>query len=93
MKLLEHGHTNVKVSYALQPAWTTEWMSEEGKRKLKEYGIAPPPRFKDKDTAVLGCPRCSSINTRVVSEFGSTACKSLCQCMDCLEFFDHFKCH
>jgi ring-1,2-phenylacetyl-CoA epoxidase subunit PaaD len=93
MKLLSEGHPRVKVSYALQPAWTTEWMSEEGKRKLREYGIAPPPRFKDKDSAPLSCPKCSSINTEVVSEFGSTACKSLCQCLDCLEFFDHFKCH
>lgn len=93
MKLLAAGHPKVKVSYQLEPAWTTDWMTEAGKQKLNEYGIAPPPRLRDKEHFQLTCPRCHSINTRTVSDFGSTACKSLCQCNDCLEFFDHFKCH
>jgi ring-1,2-phenylacetyl-CoA epoxidase subunit PaaD len=93
MKLLTEGHRKVNVSYQLQPAWTTDWMTATGKRKLQEYGIAPPPRLRDKEHFQLTCPRCHSINTKTVSDFGSTACKSLCQCNDCLEFFDHFKCH
>lgn len=93
MRLLAAGVKNIKITSVLQPAWTTDWMSEEGKRKLKEYGIAPPPRFREKDSTPLACPRCGSVHTKTISEFGSTACKSLCQCEDCLEFFDHFKCH
>ncbi len=93
MRLLAAGHPKVKITYVLQPAWTTDWMTEEGKKKLREYGIAPPPRFRDKDNHIVSCPQCGSAHTKLVSEFGSTACKSLCQCLDCLEFFDHFKCH
>jgi ring-1,2-phenylacetyl-CoA epoxidase subunit PaaD len=93
MRLMAAGISKLKINTVLNPAWTTEWMSEEGKRKLREYGIAPPPRLRDKENAPLACPRCGSVHTRTVSEFGSTACKSLCQCEDCLEFFDHFKCH
>lgn len=93
MRLLAAGHTQVKITYVLQPAWTTDWMSDDGKRKLREYGIAPPPRFKDKENHIVACPQCGSSHTKLVSEFGSTACKSLWQCLDCLEFFDHFKCH
>ena len=93
MRLLEAGYKKIKIISVLDPAWTTDWMSEDGKRKLREYGIAPPPRLRDKESAVLLCPQCGSSHTKLVSEFGSTACKSLCQCLDCLEFFDHFKCH
>lgn len=93
MRLMAAGAGKVKITTVLNPAWTTDWMSEEGKRKLNEYGIAPPPRLRDKENAVLACPRCGSVRTKTISEFGSTACKSLCQCEDCLEFFDHFKCH
>jgi ring-1,2-phenylacetyl-CoA epoxidase subunit PaaD len=98
--LISHGYKNVKVKHVLSPAWTTDWMSEEGKQKLKEYGIAPPnPKQQvcnDKlfahDEAVQ-CPRCSSHHTHRISEFGSTACKALFQCDDCKEPFDYFKCH
>lgn len=88
-----------KIVTVLSPPWTTDWMSEKGKLKLKEYGIAPPSRhakiatayFEDGDRVI--CPRCNSKNTSKVSEFGSTACKALYQCKDCLEPFDYFKCH
>lgn len=92
MVLLEHGYSNVKIKSVLSPAWTTDWMSEDGKRKLKEYGIAPP-RSRSDLTSLIQCPQCHSTNTRVISEFGSTACKALYQCNDCKEPFDHFKCH
>ncbi|HMU44867.1 MAG TPA: phenylacetate-CoA oxygenase subunit PaaJ [Chitinophagaceae bacterium] len=94
------GFKKTKVTQVLSPAWTTEWMSEEGKRKLKQYGIAPPnPKQQvcnDKlfvaDEAVQ-CPHCNSYHTHRISEFGSTACKALFQCNDCKEPFDYFKCH
>jgi ring-1,2-phenylacetyl-CoA epoxidase subunit PaaD len=94
------GFKNIKITQSLSPAWTTDWMSEEGKQKLKEYGIAPPnPRQQvcnDKlfaaDEAVQ-CPQCESWHTHRLSEFGSTACKALYQCDDCKEPFDYFKCH
>jgi ring-1,2-phenylacetyl-CoA epoxidase subunit PaaD len=89
MALLENGYGNVKISTVLAPAWTTDWMSEAGKIKLKEYGIAPPKR----GSLLVQCPQCNSANTKLLSEFGSTACKSLYQCNDCKEPFDHFKCH
>jgi ring-1,2-phenylacetyl-CoA epoxidase subunit PaaD len=90
LALIENGYSKIKVTSVLSPAWTTEWMSEEGKRKLKEYGIAPPGKRSD---LVIGCPQCHSSSTRLISEFGSTACKALYQCNDCKEPFDHFKCH
>ena len=89
-RLEENGYQNVKVRTVLSPAWTTEWMSESGKRKLEEYGIAPPNSKSPDD---VNCPNCKSENTVIVSQFGSTACKSLFKCNDCLEPFDHFKCH
>ncbi len=82
------GHTNVEVRTVLAPAWTTDWMSAEGKRKLEEYGIAPPRL--DESAAIL-CPRCRSDHAHVVSRFGSTACKALMVCDSCGEPFDHFK--
>lgn len=98
--LIEHGYKNVKVTSVLSPAWTTDWMSEEGKMKLKEYGIAPPnPNQQVCDDKLFGadeavqCPHCDSWHTRRISEFGSTACKALYQCNDCKEPFDYFKCH
>jgi ring-1,2-phenylacetyl-CoA epoxidase subunit PaaD len=98
--LLSHGYKNVKVKQVLSPAWTTDWMSEQGKQKLKEYGIAPPnPRQQvcnDKLFApneAVQCPHCNSYHTHRISEFGSTACKALYQCDDCKEPFDYFKCH
>jgi ring-1,2-phenylacetyl-CoA epoxidase subunit PaaD len=95
LALAEHGYKKVKVTSVLSPAWTTDWMSEDGKRKLKEYGIAPPQTRSDRPglTGHVICPQCNSNNTKVISEFGSTACKALYQCNDCKEPFDYFKCH
>ncbi|MBN8852933.1 MAG: phenylacetate-CoA oxygenase subunit PaaJ [Sphingobacteriales bacterium 50-39] len=96
----QHGYGQVKVTTVLSPAWTTEWMSQEGKDKLKAYGIAPPNPLQQvcqirpfhREEAVQ-CPHCGSYHTSLISEFGSTACKSLYKCMDCKEPFDYFKCH
>ena len=100
MVLLEHGYDNVLVSTVYSPAWTTDWMTEQGKQKLKAYGIAPPnPKQQVCNTRLFAeeeaiqCPHCNSYNTRRVSEFGSTACKSLYQCNACQEPFEYFKCH
>ncbi len=93
MALMSHGYKNVKIINQLSPCWTTDWMSEEGKRKLKEYGIAPPDKKFSIPHDGVECPLCNSTNTRLVSEFGSTACKALYQCKDCMEPFDYFKCH
>ncbi|MBK8609220.1 MAG: phenylacetate-CoA oxygenase subunit PaaJ [Chitinophagaceae bacterium] len=94
MALIENGYTKIKITSVLAPAWTTDWMSEDGKRKLKEYGIAPPHlRSEAPSDRLIACPQCHSTNTRLISEFGSTACKSLYQCNDCKEPFDYFKCH
>lgn len=94
MALLENGYSKIKITSVLAPAWTTDWMSEDGKRKLKEYGIAPPNLLKERDSYhMINCPQCNSANTKCISEFGSTACKSLYQCNDCKEPFDYFKCH
>ncbi len=93
IELATLGFKKIKITTALSPAWTTDWMSEEGKRKLQLYGIAPPDkRFSIPEDGVE-CPQCHSSNTRLVSEFGSTACKALYQCNDCKEPFDYFKCH
>ncbi len=92
MKLLEHGFKNIKVTHVLSPAWTTDWMTESGKQKLKDYGIAPPHLSNDK-SIIIECPQCHSTNTKLLSQFGSTACKALYQCQDCKEPFDYFKCH
>jgi ring-1,2-phenylacetyl-CoA epoxidase subunit PaaD len=86
--LEEHGFTNAVVHTVLSPAWTTEWMTEAGKRKLADYGVAPPA-----PATVVCCPQCGSTDTRLVSRFGSTACKALRACNSCLEPFDHFRCH
>ena len=100
IQLATLGFKKVKVTQVLSPAWTTEWMSEEGKRKLKEYGIAPPnPKQQVCDQKLFAeaeaiqCPHCNSYHTHRISEFGSTACKALYQCDDCKEPFDYFKCH
>jgi ring-1,2-phenylacetyl-CoA epoxidase subunit PaaD len=100
MMLLTLGFKKNKITQVLSPAWTTDWMSEEGKRKLKEFGIAPPnPRQQVCDDKLFAaaeaiqCPLCNSFHTHRISEFGSTACKALYQCDDCKEPFDYFKCH
>jgi ring-1,2-phenylacetyl-CoA epoxidase subunit PaaD len=97
--LEDNGYPFAKVTTVLSPAWTTKWMSESGKAKLKAYGIAPPVE-DTADKSILfaeersvECPHCGSMNTRLLSQFGSTACKSLHQCNDCKEPFDYFKCH
>ena len=98
--MAEHGYEDVKITTVLSPAWTTEWMSEEGKDKLRAYGIAPPNHVQQvchvrpfhREEAVQ-CPHCRSYHTSLISEFGSTACKALYRCEDCREPFDYFKCH
>jgi ring-1,2-phenylacetyl-CoA epoxidase subunit PaaD len=95
--LAESGHTDAEVTLVLSPAWTTDWMSDEGRRKLLEYGIAPPGAHRGGDGGAvhlslsLRCPQCGSPDTRELSRFGSTACKSLWVCNACREPFDHFK--
>ena len=86
--LQEHGVADVRIKRVLSPPWTTDWISEAGRKKLTVYGIAPPER-RDRPIA---CPRCDSSNTELVSEFGSTACKASYRCIDCLEPFEYFKC-
>lgn len=89
---------NTIVTTIYSPAWTTDWITEEAKKKLKQYGIAPPEKTTADKGALMGtkkvleCPRCSSKNTVMISQFGSTACKALFQCSDCKEAFDYFKC-
>jgi ring-1,2-phenylacetyl-CoA epoxidase subunit PaaD len=94
LKLMEHGYKKIKITHVLSPAWTTDWMTDEGKRKLAAYGIAPPRnRSEDTSDRLIECPQCHSHNTKLLSQFGSTACKALYQCNDCKEPFDYFKCH
>jgi len=93
VELTNLGFKKIKILRSISPAWTTEWMSEEGKRKLKAYGIAAPDKRFTIPADGVECPLCNSTNTRLVSEFGSTACKALYQCNDCKEPFDYFKCH
>ena len=87
-----------KVELVLSPAWTTDWITAEGRKALEKYGIASPLSADADKEALLGnkkivkCPQCGSLNTKLVSQFGSTACKALFQCDDCLEPFDYFKC-
>jgi ring-1,2-phenylacetyl-CoA epoxidase subunit PaaD len=89
------GYDDVEVRTRLAPAWTTDWMSAEGRRKLQEYGIAPPGACAQRGAAPLTlkvtCPHCKSLDTELVSEYGSTACKALYRCRACLEPFDYFK--
>lgn len=88
-----------RVRTVLSPAWTTDWMSDNGRRKLREYGIAPPARDAAAGRRALfgeervACPRCGSESTERLAEFGSTSCKALWRCLACREPFDHFRCH
>lgn len=95
--LKNEGFENVNIITTLSPPWTTDWLTDSGKQKLKEYGIAPPQTTKRIETLLddqdIICPRCNSLNTNKLSDFGSTACKAMYQCKDCLEPFDYFKCH
>ncbi len=97
MVLLQNGFEKIKITQQLSPAWTTDWMTESGKEKLKAYGIAPPAaKTFDRnylENLIIECPQCHSSNTKLISQFGSTSCKALYQCNDCLEPFDYFKCH
>lgn len=96
--LKSEGYAQVKVKTQLAPAWTTDWLSQSGREKLREFGIAPPAETTLDKRSLMGkkleiaCPQCQSLNTELVSEFGSTACKALYKCKDCLEPFDYFKC-
>ncbi|MEO4037792.1 1,2-phenylacetyl-CoA epoxidase subunit PaaD [Micrococcus sp. 2A] len=95
--LTRAGFADAEVRLVLQPAWTTDWMTDEGKAKLNEYGIAPPSARADGGPVRIGltvkCPRCHSLNTREITRFGSTSCKALYTCNECLEPFDYFKVH
>lgn len=98
LALIEAGVKQISIQNRLSPAWTTDWMSENGKKKLKEYGIAPPVSPSHPDglftaTEEVSCPHCDSPNTELISQFGSTSCKALYRCLDCKEPFDYFKCH
>ena len=84
----EAGYRDVAIDTVISPPWTTDWISEEGRRKLEEYGIAPPSL-----AAQAQCPRCGSAETVEISRFGSTPCKAQWRCTACLEPFDRFKCH
>lgn len=98
---LEQGFGAVQIDTRLAPAWTTDWMTERGREALRRFGIAPPAErainvsglSRTRATPSIACPRCGSSQTRIVSSFGSTACKALCQCRSCLETFDYFKSH
>jgi len=80
--------TKIKVITQLSPAWTTDWITEKGKKALFDYGIMPPSK-----KGVIICPQCKSKQVELISQFGSTACKAMYRCLDCLEPFDYFKCH
>lgn len=92
-EMMVRGFKNIKVTTVHSPAWTTDWMTEKGKQKMKAYGIAPPDKRFAIPADGVECPQCHSANTKLLSEFGSTACKALYQCNDCREPFDYFKCH
>ena len=106
--LADAGWTDVTVRTVLSPAWTTDWMSEDGRRKLRAYGIAPPsvraagpvlvqlgapPPRRSQQVLDVACPRCDSHDTEQLTRFASTSCKSLWRCRACREPFDHFKDH
>lgn len=96
--LRDNGIEKLELRRQLSPAWTTDWLSEKGRIKLREYGIAPPVTgtaacgFGQQKTLIVECPRCGSAKTEVISQFGSTPCKANYRCTDCLEPFDYFKC-
>lgn len=91
------GYRSAKIREVLSPPWTSDWLTEAGREKLRAYGIAPPERAASSLQAMLhqdpvACPRCGSSSTERISEFGSTPCKAHHRCRSCLEPFDHFKC-
>lgn len=95
----KHFLSNYKITTVLSPAWTTDWISEAAKEKLRAYGIAPPEKTSVNKAVLLGkaerivkCPQCGSTQTEMINQFGSTACKALYKCLSCMEPFDYFKC-
>jgi ring-1,2-phenylacetyl-CoA epoxidase subunit PaaD len=96
LALEKAGFSRRKITLSLAPAWTTDWMSAEGREKLRAYGIAPPPAASSRAALfaeqVFACPRCASEDVERISEFGSTSCKALWRCKACREPFDLFKC-
>jgi len=95
--LAQHGFERHVVRHVLSPPWTSDWITAQGREKLHAYGIAPPATTVSKPRHLvaheaIACPRCRSPQTEIVSEFGSTPCKSLCRCLSCLEPFEQFKC-
>ncbi|MCH8684511.1 1,2-phenylacetyl-CoA epoxidase subunit PaaD [Pedomonas mirosovicensis] len=101
--LEQAGYADADIVQEIDPPWTTDWISEDGRRKLREYGIAPPPPGSTSKRALMGetpalasaiaCPRCGSTETERLSQFSSTPCKALHRCKACLEPFEAFKCH
>ena len=97
-KALNNAGFKSKINLVLSPAWSTDWITQKGRLALEKYGIAAPLEPEADKEALLGnkklvkCPQCGSFNTKMVSQFGSTACKAFFQCEDCLEPFDYFKC-
>ena len=97
-KALKGAGYESKIRLVLAPAWSTDWITPKGRLALEKYGIASPLEAEADKEALLGnkklvkCPQCGSFNTKLVSQFGSTACKAFFQCEDCLEPFDYFKC-
>ena len=93
-----NGYREIDIQMVYAPAWTTDWISEEAREKLRQYGIAPPEGSADKNYLKAGyapqvkCPRCGSPDSKMISQFGSTACKALYSCNSCKEPFDYFKC-
>jgi ring-1,2-phenylacetyl-CoA epoxidase subunit PaaD len=96
--LKQKGIKQINIKMVYTPAWTTDWLSDDAKERLRKYGIAPPQESTTDKSFITGktkqikCPRCGSLHTEMVSQFGSTACKALYKCKDCLEPFDYFKC-
>ena len=92
------GFKTWQIETVLSPAWTTDWITDKGRKDLQNYGIAPPEQSTSDKNALLGhpkevsCPRCKSRDSKMLSQFGSTPCKALYQCNDCKEPFDYFKC-
>jgi ring-1,2-phenylacetyl-CoA epoxidase subunit PaaD len=96
--LLQNGIEKPKVTLVYSPAWTTDWMTDSTKEKLRVYGIAAPlhsncTNWLKPSANAIKCPKCGSEHTQVISQFGSTACKALYRCTECKEPFDYFKCH
>ena len=97
--LKQSGIDNSEIKMVFHPVWTTDWLSDDAKERLRKYGIAPPEEASSDKNLLMAepkkvyCPRCNSLHTELISQFGSTACKALYRCLDCKEPFDYFKCH